>query len=234
VQSKNVINAGVPTERRLTALEYSTLQDAYDHFNRTLFDGHLPQVLITLQRHAHARGYFARDRFRRRGRALAHIHEVALNPDCFGGRSDQEILSTLVHEMAHVWQEEYGHPGRGRYHNREWASFMYGIGLMPSSTGKPGGSVTGDHVSHYILDDGPFAGVCRAFLERYRLAWESATVSDPASHSRNRSVVGKSQTRTKFTCPICGLNVWAKPDAAVDCHSCSQEVGEPVVLCPVE
>jgi hypothetical protein len=35
-------------------------------------------------------------------------HELALNPDVFTGRSDELILSTLVHEMVHVWQETHG------------------------------------------------------------------------------------------------------------------------------
>ena len=240
VQSQKMSIAAFHPEPRLTALEYGTLQDAYDHFNCALFEGRLPQVLITLQRHAHARGYFSRNRFRGRNRASEHVHEVALNPDSFGGRSDEDILSTLVHEMAHVWQQEYGHPGRGRYHNREWAAFMYSIGLMPSTTGEPGGAVTGDRVSHYILHGGPFSGACGAFLEKYCLAWEAAADS-AGSHSGNRAVVGNdrnvagnSQTRTKFTCPNCGLNAWAKPDAVLDCHSCSQAACEPVSLCPEE
>jgi len=28
-----------------------------------------------------------------------------MNPDSFTGRTDEEILSTPAHEMAHVWQQ---------------------------------------------------------------------------------------------------------------------------------
>jgi hypothetical protein len=45
------------------------------------------------------------------------------------------ILSTLVHEMVHVWQETYGNPSRRGYHNRQWAEKMREVGLQPSSTG---------------------------------------------------------------------------------------------------
>jgi predicted SprT family Zn-dependent metalloprotease len=31
------------------------------------------------------------------------LDELAMNPDSFTGCSDEEILSTLAHEMAHVW-----------------------------------------------------------------------------------------------------------------------------------
>jgi hypothetical protein len=158
----------------------------------------------------------------------------------FRGRTDDEILSTLVHEMAHVWQQEFGHPGRGRYHNREWAALMFSVGLMPSTTGEPGGHMTGDRVSHFILESGAFIRVCRKFLERYRLVWESAGIERSASISGSNklrsveNVASKAPTRSKFTCPNCRLNVWAKPDALVDCHSCSQETGEQVVLCAEE
>jgi hypothetical protein len=212
-------------QTNFTALEYGTLQHAYNYFNAALFDGGLPQVLITLQRHGRARGYFSPNRFQRRGPVQENIHEVALNPDAFTGRTDEEILSTLAHEMVHTWQQEYGYPGRGRYHNREWAARMYSIGLMPSATGRPGGKPTGETVSHYILEGRPFQVVCGTFLTRYRLVWESAVtpVHDEGSE-------GTKQTRAKFTCPNCVLNAWAKPDALICCYQCSVEAGELVLM----
>ena len=134
-------------DQKLTAREYATIQEAYDYFNQALFDGTLPQVLITLQRHGRAFGYFSSERFQSRDGVRPRIHEVALNPEGFRGRSDERILSTLAHEMVHVWQKEYGKAGRGRYHNRQFAAKMHGIGLMPSATGKPAGRT----VHHFLL-----------------------------------------------------------------------------------
>src|SRR5262252_9445660 len=51
----------------ITPVEYGGLQQAYDHFNKELFDGALPDVFITYQRKAHSAGYFAPDRFSARG-----------------------------------------------------------------------------------------------------------------------------------------------------------------------
>ena len=48
----------------ITITEYQGFQEAYDFFNRELFGGSLPQVLVTLQRHANTRGYFSPERFR--------------------------------------------------------------------------------------------------------------------------------------------------------------------------
>ena len=86
-----------------------------------LFGGLLPNVLVTLQRHAKSRGYFSPERFRGRVKE-AIAHAFALNPDGFTDRTDEEILSTLVHEMVHVWQQTFGKPPRRAYHDRQWAA----------------------------------------------------------------------------------------------------------------
>ena len=125
-----------------TAGTYRTFNEAYAHFNEALFANSLPEVLITMQRRRSSRGYFAASRFAHR-RGTEIVDEVALNPAAMQDRSDEQIASTLVHEMVHVWQEHFGKPGRRAYHNREWAAKMEAIGLIPSHTGEPGGKKTG-------------------------------------------------------------------------------------------
>src|SRR5919109_5594864 len=140
----------------ITITEYQGFQRAYDFFNRELFGGSLPQVLVTLHRHANTRGYFSPERFSGRITEAA-VHELALNPDNFTGRTDELILSTLVHEMCHVWQQTYGKAPRKGYHDRQWAAKMKEVGLQPSSTGEEGGKETGQRVSHYIIPNGRYA-----------------------------------------------------------------------------
>jgi hypothetical protein len=222
--------------------QYGTLQHAFDYFNAELFNRSLPQVLITHHRDHRSYGYFSGHTFQRRTDAKKRIHEICLNPDGFVGRTDREILSTLVHEMTHLSQYEYGNPGRGGYHNREWALLMYSIGLMPSATGKPGGATTGDHISHYIREDGPFATACDAFLKKYQLVWESAfepatDSASPASgvHSgaRGGANTGRryaAKSKTKFSCPNGHVNAWARPNANLLCGDCYKETHEAVPL----
>jgi predicted SprT family Zn-dependent metalloprotease len=192
-----------------TKTEYQGFQQAYDFFNRELFDKGLPQVLVTLQRHANTRGYFSPERFNGRIDETA-VHELALNPDRFTGRTDEMILSTLVHEMAHVWQQTHGKPPRRGYHDRQWAAKMREIGLQPSSTGEPGGKETGQTVSHYILPDGRYAKAYAKLAARgFQLHWQSS-----------EQAKAKSTSKTKFTCPDCGQNAWAKPGAQLICGVC--------------
>ncbi|WP_052163006.1 SprT-like domain-containing protein [Aquabacterium sp. NJ1] len=146
------------------------LQHAYDFFNRELFDAELPVCMITLQREKDTFGYFSAKRF---GNSDGkHTDEIALNPGYFAVVPILEILQTLVHEMTHLWQHHYGEPGRGRYHNAEWANKMEAIGLMPSDTGKPGGKRTGDRIADYAMPSGRFLEAAKKLLTaEFRISW---------------------------------------------------------------
>jgi hypothetical protein len=103
---------------------YTEFQIAYDLFNKELFNNHLPDCMITYQRTAKTKGYFADGRFENTENGKI-IDEIAMNPDYFYGKniSPKTILSTLVHEMCHLWQKYHGKPGRSRYHNIEGGKF---------------------------------------------------------------------------------------------------------------
>lgn len=149
---------------------YRELQHAYDHFNERLFDGQLPSCLITLQREKRTFGYFSAARFVSDDGSTTD--EIAMNPSYFAAMPIIETMQTLVHEMTHLWQRHFGKPGRGRYHNEEWARKMESIGLMPSSTGQPGGARTGDCMADYAIEGGRFLVACQELLTaKFKLSW---------------------------------------------------------------
>ncbi len=211
----------------ITEREYRAFQTAYDFFNAELFGGTLPHVLVTLQRHAKAKGYFAADRFASRTETVT-AHELAMNPDIFTGRSDEDILSTLAHEMAHVWQQSHGKPPRRSYHDRQWAAKMKEIGLQPTTTGDASGKETGQSVTHTIIPGGAYAlAYAKLAATGFRLNWQSL----PFAEERKK----KSASKTKYTCPDCGANAWAKPDTALICGACYDEhEGEITIMEPGE
>lgn len=198
----------------ITPIEYSGLQEAYDHFNGEPFNGQLPDVLITYQRKAHSLGYFAADRFSSRTEKFAK-HELALNPDGFIDKTDKQICQTLVHEQVHVWQKAHGKPASRGYHNTEWAAKMKTIGLQPSSTGMVGGKETGQRMSDYVIPGGPFE---RTFTKLAAAGWKLNLQSAPRPGQK-----GGVNSKTKFSCPTCGQNVWGKPDTMVLCMDCFTE-----------
>ncbi len=198
---------------------YDGFQLAYERINTGLFGGELPNCLITLQRRKKTYGYFSGGRFAREDGTIAD--EISLNPAHFRDRPVTEVLATLAHEMAHLWQHHFGKPGRGRYHNKEWALRMKEIGLQPSDSGEEGGKETGDKVHHIIVPDGKFDRLMRKLLARgFAITWLEKPQTAPLSESDGAGETGsesKSGKRVKYTCPRCDLNAWAKHDAKLIC-----------------
>lgn len=226
-----------------TVQAYTELQGAFDHYNARLFDGAIPPVLITMQREKRTYGYFSSRRFAHRT-IKETTDEIAINPCYFGVVPLLEILQTVVHEMAHAWQYHHGTPGRRGYHNKEWADKMEAIGLMPSSTGKPGGARTGEHMADYPIECGPFMQATAELLATgFQVSWlDRFPPSMPAAAPTGALDAGEAATagpaelsglaelleppasanrsnRVKYRCPECGAQVWGKPALRLLCGS---------------
>ena len=79
-----------------TAEAYGQWQGLFNILNDQLFDGELPNCLITLTRHPGALGYFCPGRFEDRDGRLAH--EISLNPEHFASFGDAATIGVLAHE----------------------------------------------------------------------------------------------------------------------------------------
>ncbi|SDE99634.1 SprT-like domain-containing protein [Rhodospira trueperi] len=190
---------------------YAALQTAYDHLNRRLFGGSLPNGLVTLQRRSGCPGLYRPAPFERIDGTLAD--EIALNPALFAGGTLEEPLSQLAHDMTHLWQRVYGTPGRARYHNREWAAKMKAIGLHPSTTGAPGGKETGERMAQWVMAGGPFARALADLIDTgFVIPW-SARVATGATTVGS----GRSGRWFKYVCPFCGLIARARYGARLIC-----------------
>lgn len=190
--------------------DYTALQNAYDYYNQALFDNVLPDCLITLQRKRNTHGYFWSAIFSSRD-THTQLDELALNPESMT-RSDSEILSTLVHEMCHVWQAHFGKPSRNGYHNKQWAEKMLAVGLMPQSV--PGNKQTGQRCTHSIIPDALFDKCTIDLLAiNFTLRYASGIKNPLANKAKNK---------IKYTCLNCNQNAWAKPDANLICGDCKE------------
>ncbi len=190
---------------------YAELARAFDYFNKELFSSQLPSCIITLHRKHNAKGYYWNSIYQHVN-ADVTTDEIALNPECFN-RDAKDVLSTLVHEMVHLWQECFGTPS-SKYHNKEWAAKMRAIGLQPTDTGMQGGKETGMYVTHLIVKDGAFDKAVIPFLETFKLEWMALP---PEKKEVKKSTV-------KYVCPTCGMKATAKPDLNIVCGECEEQL----------
>lgn len=201
-----------------TLVQYKEFQSAYSFYNRALFDGKLPDVLIVMTRNPRSHGYLAPNRWKHRMKGDVH-HELSLNPMLFPLLEVENVLSTLVHEMVHAWQFSFSEkPPRKGYHNREWADRMEEIGLIPSTTGEPGGKATGQSVDHYIDPDGPFMQATAVLLD---LGFEIPYTDLPEETPKKKG-------RPKYTCEKCSTTVWGKSGLSLGCLKCQQPFQEQI------
>jgi len=202
-----------------TIEQFTSMQALFEYFNVCLFDGKLPNILLNLSRKGpNTGGFFAPSRWKslkeENGQA---IHEISLNPECLR-KDTKTVVSILVHEMAHLWQQEFGEKkSRSGYHNKEWGAKMEEIGLMPSDTGQEGGKKTGQSMSHYIIPGGKFDVVYEQMDKDLLLPFQHIII--PAKNKTNKNKV-------KYTCPTCDSNVWGKEGLHIICEDCQKEYHE--------
>lgn len=197
---------------------YQALQDAYDYFNRELFNGLLPDAMIVLHRKRNALGYFWAGMWQAVGPDSAQLDEISLTPESLQ-RGDRDVLSTLVHEMVHLWQQHFGKPSRNAYHNRQWAEQMKAVGLQPVAVGpnaKPD-QETGQNCTHTIITGGRFDRSAAIFLaDREVINWYGLSTVRVSNPKKNK---------VKYQCS-CGNNVWGRSGLAIACEDCEESYKE--------
>lgn len=152
---------------------YDRLEEAFSYYNEHLFEGKLSPVFFTVRsgetkdKSTTTLGYYWKKVFAHKDNPIS---EIALNINAFAERSLLDILSTLVHEMAHQWREEISTEPSSDHnkdggHDDIWANKMMQVGLIPSNTGIPGGRKTGKKMTHYIDENGKFSEASKNLIK---------------------------------------------------------------------
>ena len=227
IQTKD--NKATPTTEQWTAY-----QQLYDYFNAKLFGGTLPSIILNFYRKANVCGFFSRDRWSRNDGSKTH--EISINPVHLAIDPFIQVCQTLVHEQAHLWQAEHGKSSRPGYHNSEWAAKMESIGLMPSSTGHPGGDRVGQKMSDFVIEGGLFEQAFNALPEGIKLPWKAneATLPQAAiallgqlagtTTLNGTGTAPDKKTKVKYICPGCKAKAWGKPELRLICGDCHKNM----------
>lgn len=199
------------TNEKVTLTQFEAIQKIYDYFNEHLFDGILNNCILNFSRKSKAYGFFAPERWNKIGNAELKLHEISLNPEHLK-REPKAVIGTLVHEMVHLWQQDFGKPSPG-YHNKEWAAKMKTVGLYPSNTGAEGGKETGKNCSHYIIEGGEYDHFYNEMPTEFLYPFVCAAEFNIKKASKNK---------VKYTCPSCNTNIWGKDGLRVECENCDE------------
>lgn len=176
---------------------YAALQQAYDIYNKELFNSTLCNCLLTLKEKHNAYGFF-------RFKYLKDSDEIALNPDYFAKREAIETLSTLVHEMCHLWQHHKGSPKKSNPHDAEWGTKMTEIGLKPTGAGL--------HSSHTIMPGEMFEKITNDLVFN-----QTDIKTELENFQAFEKPKSKSGRYTKYKCPLCSVTVNGRKGLKVVC-----------------
>jgi len=188
------------------------LNESYDLFNQELFDGRLPLVWLGLINKPGCYGYFKPNQWENREGVVVDV--IALDSGTATSRPLEELLSTLVHEMAHasVFHCSNGRASTGG-HGRAWRAEMKRLGLPPLRIGR-----TWDHATHSIDPNGAFHAAFLKHRKRLQeLPWrECVRAAAKGTDKRDRA---------RFQCPLCTFNAWARPTGRLFCGFCTTPEG---------
>ena len=199
-----------------TKEQFEAYQKIFDFMNARLFDGSLPSVLLNFSRKSGSKGFFAAERWSR-GKEIAH--EISLNPQILKIEPDEETVSTLVHEMVHLWRYGQPDPPSNGYHDKAWAQKMIKIGLQPDDGN---GETTGFRMSHRIIPDGAFQEAFQEMPEELRLPWKCEET--PFLRRKSKGLDPKKKIR--YACTACKQVAWGKPGLWLICGLCQEDMEE--------
>lgn len=211
-----------PTIRLFTAL-----QNAYNYFLSVLFTKPLPPIILVLNRRTKSMGYFLSNAWKGSGKESNTIlPELNINPKILL-LPPIEVFQTLVHEMCHHFQHTYKNPGKRGYHNLEFSRIMFGVGLMCSNTGAPGGKITGRHMADYVIPGGKFDQAFDQIPKECLLqftATEAFDIKAPIEQLPMNNSDAEKKIKIKYSCSIHNVNVWGKPGLYILCGYCKKQM----------
>ena len=169
------------------------------------------------------------------------LQYMGINPD-YLDRSIGEILSTVCHELCHVYEHAYIHIPRGGYHDKQWAELMTSCGLEPKYLNSSKTAVT-----HTIIKDGGFDKFIAEFTEKYgadyfnivsystevmkrtrkELGIEDDEDDDtPKPDNADKPIKKYNRNKIKYVCPECETKVWGKSGLHIHCTDCDCDFEE--------
>lgn len=199
------------------------LNKIFDLLNDKYFEGALSRPIITIQSTPKAYGHYTLyDAWSVDGEK--GMREINIGAGTLS-RPIENIVTTLLHEMVHYWNDTNGVKDcsrNGTYHNKKFKAKAEACELNVECHPTYGWSITSpsDKTLEFCLEND---------LTEIRLSRIDAFFLVPVGKGNGASVPtenpAKKKTSTrKYICPCCGMSIRATRDVNVACLDCDEQL----------
>lgn len=190
----------------------AALQAAFNAINRDFYGGELEKVIITVKEGKKKAAFGWIETAKNWKQNGIDRHEINISADYIGERTVTQTITTLMHEMVHLYnmQNDIKDTTRsGLYHNKKFKQTAEAHGLQVEQASDIGWSITTatPQTKKWIEKNIPIKqfGVYKQVAEK-----------DPKSGGKSK------QSSRKYVCPKCGLIARLTKEAAIMCVDCKQ------------
>lgn len=209
----------MPRKRNITTMSEmgAGLMQAFNAINNHFYGGELEKPIITVKEGKKKNAYGWIETSKNWIQGKTERYEINISCDYIGERTVPETISTLMHEMAHLYniQHEIKDTSRaGIYHNTKFKETAEAHGLEISYNEHIGWSLTRlkPTTKEWVEENINIKG-----FSVYKLTKEKIS----------KGTAKPKQSMRKLVCPSCGLIVRVtKPNVKLLCVECNEELKE--------
>lgn len=200
------------------------LEKLFRMLNEDMFGGQLEQPIITIQSTPRAYGHYSVSPiWTVNGEELRH--EINIGAGSLANRPIEEVVSTLLHEMVHYYDDCVLHvvdcSNGGHYHNAKFKATAESVGLIVTKSDKYGWAHTApsDSLIEWILDHD---------IEEIRINRnESTGIRITGGNNAANGGVSVTTTTTKphnyrYECPCCHAVARSGKPLRLICADCME------------
>lgn len=199
------------------------LEKMFRELNADKFDGELEMPMITIQTTPRAYGHITCGKVwhRQDGQKQYELNIGAGTLD----RPIENTLSTLLHEMVHLYHLMHGIQDcsrAGTYHNSRFKEKAESVGLVIGYDKRIGWSLISPSESllDYIIEKG-WSDIQIGRHEEIRIP-VGIGGNDSGTLPKQTSKMKKPSSTRKYVCPACGISVRATKAVRIICADCAE------------
>lgn len=190
----------------------AALMAAFNAINRDFYANELEKVIITVKEGKRKNAYGWIESQKHWNQNGKERHEINISVDYIGERTVVQTITTLMHEMAHLYNTQNGIKDTtrgGTYHNKRFKESAEAHGLVCEPNEHIGWAHTTPtpETREWIEKNIPI----KSFRVYKQIAEKEPNESKPK------------QSMRKLVCPLCGNAARVTKDISILCGECSSE-----------